>query len=99
MGGVAFHCLEFWLAGGVLVGFSNDIYMEVLMCSIDIPFGSSVGVSLGRRGSGWWSVVLFVPLQLRWFLDVFACGGFFPPLSSDLWNILINSLHRALARH
>ena len=81
------------------MGFSNGILMEFSMSSIEVPFGSFVGVSLARWSSGWWSEVLFVPLELCRFLVVFACGGVFSPFSSDLLNILIKSFHRALARH
>ena len=52
VGGVVFHCLGFRLVGGILVGFSNGILMEVLMSSIGVLSGSSAGVSLGCR----WSV-------------------------------------------
>ena len=76
-GGVVFHCLEFGLVGGILVGFSNGVLMEVLMSSIGVPFGSSAGVSLVRRGSRWWGGILFVPLELRWFLIVSAFRWFF----------------------
>ena len=75
--GVVFHYLGFRLVGGILIGFSNGILMEVLMSFIGVPFGSSAGVSLVRRGSGWWGVILFVPLELRWFLIVSACGVVF----------------------
>ena len=76
-GGVVFHCLGLRLVGGILVGFSNGILMEVLMSSVGVPFGSSAGVSLVRRGSGWWGGILFVPLELRRFLVVSACGVVF----------------------
>ena len=75
--GVVFHCLEFRLVGGILVGFSDGILMEVLMSSIGVPFGRSAGVSLVRRGSGWWGGILFVLLELRRFLVVSACGVVF----------------------
>ena len=75
--GVMFHCLEFRLVGGILVGFSNGILMEVLMSSVGVPFGSSAGVPLVRRSSGWWGEILFVPLELRRFLVVSACGVVF----------------------
>ena len=75
--GVVFHCLGFRLVGGILVGFSNGILMEVLFSSIGVPFGSSAGVLLVRRGSGCWGVILFVPLELCWFLIVSACGVVF----------------------
>ena len=76
--GVVFHCLGLRLVGGILVGFSNGILMEVLISFVWVPFGSSTGVSLVRRGSGWWGVILLVPLELRWFLVVSACGVVFP---------------------
>ena len=84
MGRVVFHCLEFWLVDGVFVRFLNGILMEYSTSSIEVLFGSSVRVSLACPGSGWWSGVLFVPLELRRFLVVFACGGvfhFFPVIS------------------
>ena len=37
LGGVVFNYLGFWLAGGVLVGFSNGILMEFSMSSIEVP--------------------------------------------------------------
>ena len=52
-GGVVLYCLEFWLVGDVLVGFSNGILMEFSISSIEVPFGSSVGVSLACRSSRW----------------------------------------------
>ena len=67
-----------------MVGFSNDILMEFPMTSVEVLFGSSVGVSLTSRGSRWCSEVLFVLSELRRFLVVFACGGvfhFFPVIS------------------
>ena len=76
-GGVVFHCLGFRLVGGIVVGFPNGIFMEVLMSSVGVPFGSSAGPSLVRRGSGWWGGILFVPLELRRFLVVSACGVVF----------------------
>ena len=96
--GVVFHCLGFRLVGGILVGFSNGILMKVLMSSVGVPFGSFAGVSLVRRGSGWWGVILFVPLELCRFLVVSACGVAFSLFYNDLLNILIKSLHRVLAR-
>ena len=77
VGGVVFHCQEFRLVGGILVGFSNGILMEVLMSSVGAPFGISTGVSLVRRGSGWWGGILIVPLELHQFLIVSACGVVF----------------------
>ena len=45
-GGVVFHCLEFWLVGGgVFVGFSNGILMELSTNSI----GLRLVVPLGCR--------------------------------------------------
>ena len=75
--GVVFHCLEFWLVGGILVEFLDGILMEVLMSSIGVLFGSSAGVLLVCWGSGWWGGILFVPLELRRFLVVSACGVVF----------------------
>ena len=75
--GIVFHWLEFRLVGGILVGFLDGILMEVLMSSIKVPFGSSSGVSLVHWGSGWWGGILFVPLELRRFLVVSACGVVF----------------------
>ena len=49
-GGVVFHCLEFWLAGGGLVGFSNGGLMEFSITSTEVLFGSSIGVSLTVTG-------------------------------------------------
>ena len=67
-----------WRFGGLFEWY----LMELSMGSIEGPFGNSVGVSLARRSSGWWGGVLFVSLELRRFLAVFACGGVFSPFST-----------------
>ena len=97
--GVVFHCLGYRFVGGILVGFSTGILMEVLMNSIGVPFGSSAGMSLVHQGSRWWCVIIFVPLEIRRFLIVSACGVVFSLFSNDLLNIVIKSLHRVLAQH
>ena len=65
------------MVGSVLVGFSNGVLTECSISSIEVPLGSFIGVSLARWSPGWWGGALFVPLELRWFLVVFACDGVF----------------------
>ena len=62
-----------WHFGGVFEWYLNGSFNEFRW----VPFGSFAGVSLVRRGSGWWGVILFVPLELHHFLVVSACGVVF----------------------
>ena len=95
VGGFLSHCLGFWLLGGVLVRFSNGILIEFTISS-----GGSVcefrwGVaSLSEFRMLGWASLCFIraPPVSRCFCMWWSFSSF----SSDLLNILITSLHRAL---